>query len=160
MSNSDPDYPRTLYEARLDVEYDVRLQELHVRLYRRIRVGLTLMTLISGCTSFSTLFGSDAKVAGYAAAFITCAAFIDTAFDLGGRIAAHDAYRKALIRLLIKPGVSLEQLDAKILRLRIEDPGNIEGLRVVAYNDSLRSNGRYEHIQKLTAYQTVLNWIA
>lgn len=53
-------------------------------------------------------------------------------------------------------GLTLEQVDAELIRLRAMFPDGIEGLALVAYNKNLLSNGRTDALAGLPLWSRVL----
>ncbi|CCD28966.1 conserved hypothetical protein [Candidatus Glomeribacter gigasporarum BEG34] len=154
-------YPRTHYEAVLDVRYGWRFNELNERFYQRL----------DGLLGFICYFGGSATLIGVLAhhpVFTTIASLcVASAGVLNHLISAsRKAYAHAIARAKYAaldaraPRLKLEELDAELKRLQGNSPNGIRALSMPAFNTNLLSNGRPDKIQSLTFWHKWVNLMA
>jgi hypothetical protein len=131
-------YPRSAYEAALDVRYGCVLNRLNERLYNRIDALFGGVGLIGGSAAFAGVIAANSTLAAGAGLVLAALSIMDA------RLA----------------GLSLEQTDAELIRLRAMFPDGIEGLALVAYNKNLLSNGRTDALAQLPLWSRVLSAVS
>lgn len=132
---------RTVGEAKLDAFYHARLHELHARLYRRLRYAVVILSLLAGSSAFAAAMASHGLLAGVSGFVVALLTFVDIAVDFAGKGLAHTSQRKRYLELIRSNPAQLDAYDKQLAKIAEDDPGEIESLRVPAYNDNVRSNG-------------------
>lgn len=132
---------RTLQEARLDACYAIRLHELHRRLYRRCRTAITIIVMVGGSAALFSMISDNLALLRIGALVVAMTSFLDLVIDFAGK-AAERTLTIARYTELLCGEKTLAQFDDGLLRLRSGSPGaEIESLRLVAFNDNVRSSG-------------------
>lgn len=133
--------PRNKAEAILDVRYQIRFQALQAQYCKKVRAACTMLNLVFGSAAVVSAIHRPALISilGIAVATVSAAEFV---FGWAERSVKHDACRRAAAELLEQSGdMSLEEIDRGLARLEREAENEVCSLRVVAYNDNVRSNG-------------------
>lgn len=154
-------YERTKYEAELDLDFAIRLSELHARMFSRFKRGALLINLIAGSAAFVTLFGSSGLIAGIAGLVVAITSMVDLIWDFGHCAARHQGDREAFLKLRSRQvRLSMEQLDAELDRLRAKAAPTIDALSKPAFNSNLARHSRPECMVSLNAWEKFVDWIA
>ncbi len=139
---------RSKYEAILDLRYDMRLHFLHARLYRHLRAGAAILSLLAGSAAIVSVLQTLPGGLLVAGVVVAAASAADILFRWAEKAAHHDVLRRRLAEILSRESeLSLEALDSELARYEVEADDEIESLRVPAYNDNLRSNGREDLVR-------------
>jgi len=154
------DIERTKAESTLDIRYAIRLHELHLRLYGRIRAALSFITLAGSSAALVSLLADRAALVAATAAAVAVAALFEQVFDFAAKVAR----RRVLIRSyydLLARDLPLAEQDREMYRLRADgiEPG-IESLRYVAFNDNVRRSGHEDWARPESAMQRLLRALA
>lgn len=146
MSTQDRDYPRSIYEANLDIDYAVCLHWMHETLYRRVRWAVVVIQLASVTAVLGPYLSEKAHpIIAAAGAFVLVAiTILDAATDFAGKVYEHKEQRKELKRLRARTSkMSIDEIDAALDRLAADDNTfTLKSLRVPAYNENLSTHGR------------------
>jgi|GEM_PF-4663502 len=138
-------YDRTSYEAILDVRYNIRLHQLSCRYYARLRWIAAVASLVAGS---GALVGALQRMPFTLTACGIVVAVASAADIVGGwaeKGAKHQMWRVAFSDLLVRaPKMALDEIEESLARLDGTVDDEVEGLRLPAYNDNLRSNGRLD----------------
>jgi hypothetical protein len=140
--------PRTKAEAILDIRYGIRLHFLHARLYRRLRAGAAIASLLAGSAAMVSVL--QAVPGGLLAAGIcvAVASGADIVFGWAEKAARHNVLRRQLADLLARVSkLSFEDIDSELARYEAEADDEIEALRLPAFNDNVRSNGHEDWVR-------------
>jgi len=147
--------PRTRNEALRELDYLIRLNQRHRRLYGRITAGQRFLELIAGSFAVGAALCSPPAILAVAGAALALSGFAGIAFDPARRHARYELTLQRYSRLRAEavgtPEMPLAELDRRMGR--IEDPDYIEGLRLPSHNDMLRSHGLKDHLSPLTRWQ-------
>jgi hypothetical protein len=139
---------RSKYEAVLDIRYGIRLHFLHARLYRNLRTGAAIVSLLAGSAAIVSVLQAIPHGVLAAGIIVAVASSGDIVFRWAEKAADHDVLRRRLAQLLAgAPELSLEALDSERARCEADEDDEIESLRVLAYNDNLRSNGHEDLVR-------------
>ena len=137
------DIPRTKAEAILDIRYGIKLHLLHSRLYRRLRAGVTVVSLLGGSAALVSVLRTMPHVlvaAGIAVAVASAADIVGGWADKAPRVMR--LLRRRLAALLSRVStLDLEALDSELAGYEADADDELESLRIPAYNDNARSNG-------------------
>jgi hypothetical protein len=154
-------YERSQYEACMDARYQVVLHDKHVRFYKRARAGITFISLAGGSTALVGAVGNHPTALAIAGFGVALVSFLDVSIDFAARAAEHGTVKKRYLALLRKSGLSLEEFDAELLRIdEEEDVSEIDALRMPAYNENVRNQGREECQRAETRWQRFMGVIA
>lgn len=157
----DATYERSLYEATLDLDYAIRVSQLHARLFTRLKRTITAITLLAGSAAFVALFGASRTFAGLGGLVVAVLSTIDLVWDFGAIAAAHQRDKEALLKLRSRlPALSLEMLDSKFDLLRASCADCLAALAKPAYNDNVRRHGRESSVLQLTRWERLVHWLA
>lgn len=154
-------YPRSAYEAALDVRYGCVLNRLNERLYNRIDALFGGVGLIGGSAAFAGVISANATLAAVAGLVLAALSIIER---LVGPSRKAEIHRQASVMFAELDarlgGLTLEQTDAELIRLRAMFPDGIEGLALLAYNKNLLSNGRTDALAQLPLWSRLLSAVA
>ncbi len=154
------DIERTKAESDLDIRYAIRLHELHLRLYKRLRAGLSFITLAGGSAALISLLAGKPTLVAAMAAAVALSALFEHVFDFAAKVAE----RAALIRdynLLLAQNLALPEQDREMFHIRAGDPQTgIESLRFVAFNDNARQTGHEDWARPETFGQRLMRALA
>lgn len=158
MTHEHNHYERTHYEAVLDIRYAKRYLSRQERLFRRFSGLLSFLTLFTGTAAFGAAMSANPKLAGAAGFTIAALTIIDFVLAPGKKAwQCNELYRRYNELDRLSASLDLAALDDRIHTLRDYSAPSIEALRLPAYNDMLRENGRTEHIQPLTRWQRFIS---
>lgn len=154
-------YPRTKYEAELDLAYAAALSTIHCRLYRNIARTIGWLTFFSGSTSVVALLNGHSRVTLACGVVVAALSAYDLYFKPGESAADHARDKRAFLKLQARVAqLSLEQLDAGLARVRADAAPTLDALERPVFNDNLRSHGRQEYCVPLTRWERFVRWIA
>jgi len=147
--------PRTRTRTLRDLDYLIRLNQRHRRLYARLSGGIRFLELVAAAFGFATAFGSPPVFLGIGGAALALASMAGFAFAPSLRHAAYDLALGRYSRLRAvaagTPDMPLDELDRRMGS--IEDPDYIESLRIPSFNDMMRSHGLDTFLQPVTRWQ-------
>lgn len=138
-------YERTLHEARMDADFNVRLNEMQECLLTRLHWLLSLLCLVAGTTAFTGWLALRPALAGVSGLAVAVLSLVSTLTNLQGRAAVHRAQRRRYLELLSRDEPDLKTFDACMRMIETDDPVTINVLRVPAYNDNLRRHGQPDY---------------
>ena len=153
-------YPRTHYEAGLDIDYAIELHARHLKLYRHMRWIFSLVFLGSGAAVFSNIeaLGDYAKWLG---AGIALTAIIDHLLAPADKVARHaDLKRRWCDVRAKKDSLDLQTLDQHISELTGEDVHIISALEKPSFNANLRRHGRETAVRRLNPWEWLVSAMA
>jgi hypothetical protein len=155
------DYERTTYEALLDIRYNARLHLRSCRYYANLRWGAAIISLIGGSGALISAIQASHLALFACGMLVAIASAADIVGGWAEKGARHQVWRKAHLRLAERaPALSVEEIDAALLRLESEVDDEVEGLRVPAYNDNVRSNGRDDYVMRESLVARVMRAIS
>ena len=141
-------HERSKYEALLDVRYAMRLHFLHRRLYNRLRGGVALVSFCAGSAAIATALQGVPGALLVCGVLVALASACDLVSHWSDRAARHDVWRRSMAAILQRETeLSLCDIDAALAKHEGEVDDEIESLRILAYNDNLRSNGREDYVR-------------
>lgn len=142
----DLNYPRTLYEARLDAECYAVGHELHARLWRRFRTFMRFVAGLSGTAAFGGWLATRPEVAGLAGLAIGVLTALDQAIDPSEKIARHrmtaQRYHELKRDAVAHPAMPLHEFDARLEAIKSEDEAGIDALMLRAFNRVVAASGQ------------------
>lgn len=138
---------RTLYEVTLNIHYSVRLHSLHCRMFERFRKVTSFLTVLSGTAVIGALKTESVALGSFLGIVVTVLGTANLVWDFGGITRAHEAQRKKYNTLLSEAGLTVLEADRKRSSIAIDDPVEIEALRIVAFNDVNRTFGHESELQ-------------
>ncbi len=154
-------YPRTHYEAVLDVRYAARYCLLQRRLYTRAMALFLGVELLGGSAAFAGWLGNTPALAAWSALMLAIVAAANIVFGPAEKRMLCELQRRRWTALDARaPGLTLEELDREIAQLRAEEIPEIELLRQPAFNDAMRENGRTDALVPLTFAERMVSSIA
>lgn len=152
---------RSHFEAVGDICYASRYFHLQARLFGKIDGLFKLVTVVAGSSAFAGFLSSSPKLAGVAALVTAVVTALDVVCAPGSKryVCADLCKRYTALERRAKT-LSLEEVDAKIWKLRQTEAPAIEALRIPAYNDSVVERGMGS--KKLTTnwWQDLMAWLA
>jgi hypothetical protein len=144
----DDTYERSIEEAKLDLDYAIRLAELHARLYGRMKKATVFVSLLAGTAAVTSLISHSAIVVTISAIVVAVMSAADVVYDLGAMATAHDRDRRRFLKLrAVIDSLTLQAFDAKFSRICADVAPTLESLRNVARNDNLSRHGRYSSMR-------------
>ena len=159
--SEDSSYPRTHYEARLEVAYKARLHARHECLFDRLDKWGKLLELLAGSGAFFAVTAGHDTGVKVCALMVTAIALAGLLFDFAGRARDARSAMQRYMQLLAKADkLNLAAIDQKMAMLSAEAPKVVGGLRNVAYNDVVSAEGRYSYRRKLSVRERFLQAIA
>lgn len=166
MSEQDP---RTNYEAKAELRHAQMVQEAHERLYRRLAMGLNVMTLAGTLAATAGLAGRLNEQLGAVSpaaltvggVLILVAGVISTLSDIGGHIWQHCNQKKRYSDLIVEADkLTLEKLDARMALIEKDDPPGIVSLELPIYNRVLRMLGYESRCRRLGPVEWLVSQFA
>lgn len=152
---------RTLYEAKGDAMYSVRYMILQERLYKRAAGLFKFASLFGGSAAFAGLITSNTLITGISGLMITASTVLDFVIS-PERKALQCAHAKRKYQKLLQEADTLDlaSFDSRAVKIAMMETPNIEGLRLPAFNDSVRERGRGDFIQQLDRWERFMKRIA
>ena len=156
-----PPEPRTHLQACNDLAYEIRFQTRSRRFYKRMRLWLGVLAAIAGSAAFINVVSSQPALLAVGGVVVAGCAYIESHFGLAEKIAAHESQRKRYLVLESKiAGLSVDELDAELSILAMDDPDEIESLKRPSFNDMLITRGYVEDVERLGFREKLMNLIA
>lgn len=141
----------------MDIDYSMRLYELHARFYRRLRNMFSFVTLASGTAVVASVMGTNTGPAIAASFILAALAIIENIVDPAAKSAFYDNYRARFCRLkthVLREKADIDAIDVLLTELYEEPTDEIEPLRRVALRDNLRAHGHEEWLPSpLSCYE-------
>lgn len=81
----DADYPRSLYEVRMDICFKAKVHALHERLYARLDKGVKAIELIASSGAFYAVTAGYTGTTKVCALIVTIFVLLSLVYDFGGR---------------------------------------------------------------------------
>lgn len=157
----DADYPRTIYEAKLDACYYALLYTLHERLFARVDKGSKLIELIAGSGGFYAVTVGHDGLTKVFTLLVAIVALTSLVFDFAGRAReTHNAMTRYMALLANSDEMTVEGFDKELARIAIDTPTVIDGLRKPAFNQNVISHGRQSYALLLNGWEKFLQAIA
>lgn len=151
--------PRTKAEALRDLDYVIRLSQLHRRLYNRLHATLRFLELLGGSAGVAVAISGSSDLVRATGALLAVVACANFAFDPGARARDHARCGATYDDLKARSsGMTLEQIDAE--RAAVRDPDYLESLRIPSWNDMMRSHGFVSSQQPLSTLQRFMRAVA
>lgn len=142
----------------MDLCYEVRLHELHERLFTRVRWCIAAITVAASTAAFVTLTSYSPMLVGISGVAITAVGILDALSDFAGKVLAHRTQRRRYLDLLSRlGGLSVSQIDAERHQIAKDDPIVWESLKMPAYNYNVRTHGHCDFVQRLNPWQWLLS---
>ena len=160
---ADADYPRSLYEVRMDICYYAKLHVLHERLYARLDKGIKAIELIAGSGAFYAVTAGYTGTTKVCALVVTTFALLSLVYDYGGRAREMRGAVRNYLQLLSevdRKGATVASLDKQLAQVGKDAPTTIDGLAKPAYNQNVASHGRYSYALPLSRWERFLQAIA
>ncbi len=153
--------PRTKDEALLDVHYQIRLAFLHERLYRRIRAVLAFTSLVSGSAALMSVLQPWPAMLQVVALVIAFVGFADLIGGFADKAARHSLWRVRLASVLAESAdATVNEIDQALAQHDAACDDEIEGLRLVALNDNMRSSGHEDWVRPESRWHRLLRALA
>jgi len=154
-----PNPPRTHTEAIRDLDYVIRLNQRHERLYARIHNGIRLAELVAAGLALGVVFNATSSGLATAGGLLALVAMLSYAINPAQRLRDFTIARQQYTAIRVRAAtLTTEQIDSQ--RNAVEDPIYIEGLRTPSQNDMLRSHGFEAETSPLTRWQRLMHAIA
>jgi len=160
---ADADYPRSLYEVRMDICYSAKVFALHERLYARLDKGIKAIELIAGSGAFYAVTAGYTGTTKVCALVVTTFALLSLVYDFGGRAREMRGAVRNYMQLaseVDRKGATVSSLDKRYALLGKDAPTTIDGLAKPAYNQNLATHGLYSHVTPLSRWERFLQAIA
>lgn len=156
------DTNRTHYEVLMDIRYNTRLNELHKRLYARLQGVVTVLAVLGLTGAISAVTGNLGDLWFVVTAVVLAVVSAINAWCNFGAQAVVFGYMQRQFRTLAQRshGLSAEQLDAAMLDIDDSALNYIEGLRMPAYNQNLRSYGHEAEVRPLGRWERFMQALA
>ena len=157
-------YERSIYEARLDIAYGVRFQELNEILYRRIDTLFGFIGLFGGSAALSAALGQWQAGGIAAGGLVAVSAICERLIRPAERVAVHQQWRKKFNELQVSVEstavTQLEAVDAGLRLLQGQAPSGVSALAPIAYNLTVLSAGRTDYVMPVSRWQHFVAWLA
>ncbi len=163
MSAATNDYPRSIYEARLDAECYAVSHELHARLFRRMRTAVRVVVGVCGSAAFGGWLATRPDVAGLSGLVVATLIAVEQAMDFSEKVARHrvQAQRYSALRQeSIKRDMGLAEFDAQLEQVKAEDEAGLDALLVRAFNRVVSGAGRGAYKLPETRWQRLVAFLA
>lgn len=154
-------YPRTKYEAELDLAYAIALSSIHCRLFERIARLIGWLNFFSGTAIVVSLLNGHPRVTLGCGLLTAALSAYDLYFKPGDSAASHRRDRQAFLKLQARVAqLTLAQLDAGLARVRADAASTLDVLERPVFNDNLRSHGQQAYCVPLTRWERFARRIA
>lgn len=163
MSAPVSDYPRTLYEARLDAECYCVSHELHARLFRRMRTLVRVVLGVCGSAAFGGWLATRPDVAGVSGLVVAALIALEQAVDFSEKVARHRAQARryaALRQASISRDMALAEFDVQLEQIKADDEAGLDALLVRAFNRVVSGAGRGAYMLPETRLQRLVAFFA
>jgi hypothetical protein len=156
-----PGYPRSKYEAELDLSYAVALAAIHCRLFRNIERSVGWLNLFAGSGAVVTVINGFPHVAIGCGVLTAALSAYDLYFKPGKTAEAHERDKRAFIKLQSRSSsLTYIKLDEGMARIRADAAPALEVLERPVYNDNLRTHGRNEYLLPLSRWERFVRRLA
>ncbi|WP_225031777.1 hypothetical protein [Paraburkholderia sp. XV] len=154
-------YERTKYEAKLDVSYGQCWNALNERFFGRIDWIFGAITLLGGSAIVYTVTADHKVAAAWVAGVVAAGAILERTIGATEKKLEHRAMKARFADLKARSdSMSLDELDAELVRLQAEGPSGMKGLDDVAYNANVRTAGREDWVAPLNLWSKFLRAMA
>lgn len=148
--------PRTKAEAILQIQYNVRLHELHRRFFSRTKTTLAFISLAGGGGAIPAALTSMPGAVMSCGLIVAIAAFADVLGRYTERAAEHAGWKRDYAELQAQTDpMTLAQIDAALAHLEARTHVEVNSLRAVAWNDTLESRGFDDVMRTETVSQKI-----
>lgn len=155
---ADQTYPRTHYEAMLDIKHAVLVHRLNERLYNRADAMMGALGMAGGSGAVIGLLGSSPKVAAVAGAVLAVLSIVERTVGAARKAEVHRQGGEAFAALEVRArGIELAEIDAELAETKARFPDGLEGLGWVAYNRNVRSAGHVSSMVPMSRWQQLLD---
>lgn len=159
----DADYPRSLYEVRMDICFKAKVHALHERLYARLDKGVKAIELIASSGAFYAVTAGYTGTTKVCALIVTTFVLLSLVYDFGGRAREMRDMMRNYLQLLSdvdRDDVTVACLDRRLALIGRDGPTLINGLSRPAYNQNLATYGRYSYALRLSRWERFLQSVA
>ena len=154
-------YPRTKYEAQLDLAYAIALSSIHCRLFERIARAIGWLNFFSGAAIVVSLLNGHPRVTLACGLLTAALSAYDLYFKPGEAATNHRRDRQAFLKLQSRVAqLTLAQIDSKLALIRADAASTLDVLERPVFNDNLRSHGQQAYCVSLTRWERFARRIA
>ena len=157
MSNVSPEH----YQAVLEVRYGIHYNAANERLFRRLKFAFEFVTLFAATAAGGAFLTQDPKLAAQSAlglAALSVLAHLVAPGELAARF--NEGYRRFTALDRRAAAMTAGEIRDAIGELRADLPWGISALGPVAYNRTMRANGRDDAADRLTTWQRLVALMA
>lgn len=152
---------RTHHEVTLDVRYAARYGLRMRRLFSTIKNLITFAELVGGSAAFGAWLAGSPSLAGAMGLLLAIVASVNhTVHPAESRAHCAELHRRYTDLDRLAPSLDLPGLEDRLRALRENDAPEVEALRSVAYNDTLRENGYETGFIPETRWQRFVSFFA
>lgn len=152
---------RTHYEARNDVAYGIRYNDMNGRLYRRLDAALGFIGMFGGAGAFMAAFAGNKEWGLFIGAVLAAAATWERFLGAVEKAVHHEQAKAAYADLHVAmDGLPLEEVEQRLRRLQGEYRSGIRTLEMPAYNATMRAAGRPDFAQQITRWERFIGFLA
>lgn len=138
---------RARNEILMDIQYAIRLNNLHRRLYRKHQFGIAFVGLFGGCAALTDLIHSRPWALAACGVVVAATGIAGALIDWTERSSKRISYNREYHKLASSSCTDAE-LDAALQLAYAEvTVDDIEGLREVAFNDNARTHDRLDLVR-------------
>ena len=138
-------------EVELDVRYAIRLNELHRRLYRRAQFILSFIGVAASSAAVTAAISRSPTAVLLTGLVAALTGFAGAMINWGAMAERRSGYCRKY-RAILNGNLPTAELDCAYHSVDVEDD-DIESLRIVAYHDNARANGKNHWIVEETWLQ-------
>ena len=147
--------------THIEIRYAQRLSERTSRLYRRVQTIATFLQVALGSAAFIAFTQANQSAGTYASLALAVISAFMLSVRPGEKAATWDAdYRKYTTLLSVVRDLDDEASQKRLDEARRTDAQEVEGLRMVAYNDVIQEIGSTSAPEPLTWTQRTLAVLA
>jgi hypothetical protein len=138
------------HELLLDIRYARRAQELHIKLYGRLKILFVVMSVVGGSAALLNALGGDGKpLTIFAGVIFAVFQALDLAVDPGDKKTKHELIYREFNRLDRQAfDLSEATLFKRYSEVCEDCLTEIEAVRHLAHLDNLRENGHIDEAEK------------
>lgn len=142
------------YQAAFEVRYGIHYNAANERFFRRLKFAIEFITLFAATTGVAAYVNQDPALAGMAALGLSALAVMAHLLAPGElAIRFNEGYRRFTELDRLTQTMTAAEIKDAIGKIRADLPWGVGALGPIAYNLTMRANGRDDAMDSLTPWQ-------
>jgi len=152
---------RSKDEPVREIRYSIRVHFLHRRLYRRIRYLFGFIALAASSSVIVEAIAHRPRAVFVVGLVVAATGLLDLLFDFAEHAAQHGAWGQEFSDLLARQSaLTVDELDSGIAEIEGDAEIDVEALRTVAWNDTLKELGLEDKMRGENLWQKFVRIVA